>query len=162
MTESNSIEPIEKLFEKLKVDAVFGEPIKEGDVTLIPVADVGVGFGFGSGQNPAAQEEAGEAGSGQGMGLWEAPRGALGHWIDISGGKIRNYQCVVPTTWNCSPKDAQGQSGPVEQALIGTVINDIENPFGIGRIVRGFVPCLACAVHLITPKGKELGRYRIV
>ena len=68
MTESNSMEPIEKLFEKLKVDAVFGEPIKEGDVTLIPVADVGVGFGFGSGQNPAAEKEEGEAESGQGMG----------------------------------------------------------------------------------------------
>ena len=68
MTESNSIEPIEKLFEKLKVDAVFGEPIKEGDVTLIPVADVGIGFGFGSGQNPAAKEDGGEAESGQGMG----------------------------------------------------------------------------------------------
>ena len=68
MTESNTIEPIEKLFEKLKVDAVFGEPIKEGDVTLIPVADVGVGFGFGSGHNPAAEGEEGEAESGQGMG----------------------------------------------------------------------------------------------
>ena len=68
MTESNAIEPIEKLFEKLKVDAVFGEPIKEGDVTLILVADVGVGFGFGSGQNPAAEDEGGEAESGQGMG----------------------------------------------------------------------------------------------
>ena len=68
MTESNAIKPIEKLFEKLKVDAVFGEPIKEGDVTLIPVADVGVGFGFGSGQNPAAEGEGGEAESGQGMG----------------------------------------------------------------------------------------------
>lgn len=68
MTESNAIEPIEKLFEKLKVDAVFGEPIKEGNVTLIPVADVSVGFGFGSGQNPAAKEEGGEVESGQGMG----------------------------------------------------------------------------------------------
>ena len=68
MTETNSIEPIEKLFEKLKVDAVFGEPIKEGDVTLIPVADVGVGFGFGSGQNPAAAAEGGETESSQGMG----------------------------------------------------------------------------------------------
>ena len=68
MSESNSIKPIEQLFEKLKVDAVFGEPIKEGDVTLIPVADVGVGFGFGSGQNPAAEQEEGEAESSQGMG----------------------------------------------------------------------------------------------
>ena len=68
MTESNAIEPIEKLFEKLKVDAVFGEPIKEGDVTLIPVADVGVGFGFGTGQNRAAEQEGGEAESSRGMG----------------------------------------------------------------------------------------------
>jgi uncharacterized spore protein YtfJ len=68
MTESNLIEPIEKLFDKLKVDAVFGEPIKEDDVTLIPVADVGVGFGFGSGQNPTAEQEGDEAEIGQGMG----------------------------------------------------------------------------------------------
>jgi uncharacterized spore protein YtfJ len=68
MTESNAIEPIEQLFEKLKVDAVFGEPIKEGDVTLIPVADVGVGFGFGSGQNPAVEEDGDDADRGQGMG----------------------------------------------------------------------------------------------
>jgi hydrogenase large subunit len=101
-------------------------------------------------------------GSAQGMGLWEAPRGALGHWIDISGSKIKNYQCVVPTTWNCSPMDDEGNHGPAEQALIGTTIQDLENPFEIGRIVRSFDPCIACAVHMITPKGKEIGRFRIV
>ena len=107
-------------------------------------------------------EDCSVPGSAQGMGLWEAPRGALGHWINISGGKIKNYQCVVPTTWNCSPVDDSGNHGAAEQALIGTTIQDLDNPFEIGRIVRSFDPCIACAVHMITPRGKEIGRYRIV
>lgn len=98
----------------------------------------------------------------EGMGLWEAPRGALGHWISINGGKIKNYQCVVPTTWNFSPADDQGQPGPLEQAITGTTIRDENNPFEIVRIVRSFDPCLACAVHLVTPKGTELGKFRVV
>ena len=96
-----------------------------------------------------------------GMGLWEGPRGALGHWITIKDGVIANYQCVVPTTWNCSPRDDQGQPGPVEQALEGTKVRDMENPFELVRIVRSFDPCIACAVHLVTPKERELGRFRI-
>ena len=96
-----------------------------------------------------------------GMGLVCGPRGALGHWIRIEDHKIANYQCVVPTTWNASPRDDQGQPGPIEQALIGTKIKDEENPFEIVRIVRSFDPCLACAVHVMTPKGRDLGRFRI-
>lgn len=96
-----------------------------------------------------------------GMGLVCGPRGALGHWIRIQDGKIANYQCVVPTTWNASPKDDHGQPGPIEQALVGTNIRDEDNPFEIVRIVRSFDPCLACAVHVITPKGQELGQFRI-
>ncbi|HEM61575.1 MAG TPA: nickel-dependent hydrogenase large subunit [Chloroflexi bacterium] len=96
-----------------------------------------------------------------GMGLVCGPRGALGHWIQIEDGKIANYQCVVPTTWNASPRDDKGQPGPIEQALIGTKIRDERNPFEIVRIVRSFDPCLACAVHVITPRGTELGQYRI-
>lgn len=84
---------------------------------------------------------------GQGMGLTEAPRGALGHWITISGGRIGSYQCVVPTTWNCSPRDDKGAPGPVEQALAGTPIADPENPLEAARVIRSFDPCLACAVH---------------
>lgn len=97
----------------------------------------------------------------EGMGLWEAPRGALGHWISIKDSKIANYQCVVPTTWNASPKDDQGQPGPIEQAVTGTRIKDESNPFEIVRIVRSFDPCIACAVHLVTPKGTELGRFKV-
>lgn len=96
-----------------------------------------------------------------GEGLWEAPRGALGHWINIEDKKIKNYQVITPTAWNASPKDAQGQPGPIEQAINGTKIRDNDNPFEIVRIVRSFDPCLACAVHLITPKGDTIGKFRV-
>ncbi|MBN1912272.1 MAG: nickel-dependent hydrogenase large subunit [Pirellulales bacterium] len=84
---------------------------------------------------------------GTGVGLTEAPRGALGHWLTIRDYRIANYQCVVPTTWNCSPRDDRGQPGAVEQALAGATIQDPKHPIEIGRIVRSFDPCLACAVH---------------
>ena len=96
-----------------------------------------------------------------GMGIVEAARGALGHWIEIKEGKIANYQCVVPSTWNLCPRDDQGQPGPVEQALTGVKIRDEANPFEIVRIIRSFDPCLACAVHLLTPKGRNLGEFRV-
>jgi hydrogenase large subunit len=83
----------------------------------------------------------------QGMGLTDAARGALGHWIEIKGKKIANYQAVVPTTWNASPRDDNGNPGPIEQALIGTKVKDKDNPFELVRIVRAFDPCLACAIH---------------
>ncbi len=84
-----------------------------------------------------------------GMGLVEASRGALGHWIRIDEGRIANYQVITPSTWNISPKDDKGQPGPLEQALIGTRIRDESNPFEIVRIVRSFDPCLACSVHVL-------------
>jgi len=93
---------------------------------------------------------------GDGMGLTEAPRGALGHWIRIKEKVIDNYQLVVPTTWNASPRDDENQPGPLEKALLGLKIKDYANPFEIVRCVRSFDPCLACAVHLITPKRKKL------
>lgn len=100
--------------------------------------------------------------SASGMGLWEASRGALGHWITIKDKKIARYQCVVPTTWNASPCDDKGQPGPIEQALVGASVKDTENPFTVVRIVRSFDPCIACAVHLITPKGRTLSEFRVV
>lgn len=98
---------------------------------------------------------------GAGMGLVDAARGALGHWVEVKDKQIANYQCVVPTTWNCSPRDDKEQPGPVEQALIGTKVKDENNPFEIVRIVRSFDPCIGCAVHLITPKGSSLGKFRV-
>jgi hydrogenase large subunit len=96
-----------------------------------------------------------------GMGLVEGARGALGHWIEIRNKRISRYQCVVPSTWNMSPRDDQGQPGPVEQALIGTRVKDEANPFELVRIVRSFDPCLACAIHVVTPKGRSLTRFRV-
>ncbi|MGB9698354.1 MAG: nickel-dependent hydrogenase large subunit [Thermodesulfobacteriota bacterium] len=96
-----------------------------------------------------------------GVGIIDAARGALGHWMEIKDKKIANYQCVVPTTWNASPRDDSDTPGPIEQALIGTRVKDEQNPFEIVRIVRSFDPCMACAVHMLTPKGSELGRFRI-
>ncbi len=85
--------------------------------------------------------------TGSGYGLTEAPRGALGHWLQIEDYKIKRYQCVVPTTWNCSPRDDKGVPGAVEAALAGTIVADPAQPIELARIVRSFDPCLACAVH---------------
>ncbi|MFH1092889.1 MAG: nickel-dependent hydrogenase large subunit [Candidatus Omnitrophota bacterium] len=98
--------------------------------------------------------------SSEGAGMTEAPRGALGHWIRIENKKIANYQAVVPTTWNCSPRDADLQRGPLEQALIGCPVPDVDNPLNIVRIVRSFDPCLACAVHLTKPNG-QMKKFRV-
>ena len=100
---------------------------------------------------------------GAGMGLHEAPRGALGHWIKIKDYKIENYQAVVPTTWNGGPRDEKGQRGPIEEALVGTPVKDQENPIELVRVVRAFDPCIACAVHVLEIKGdfKEVKRFII-
>ena len=97
----------------------------------------------------------------KGMGLAEAPRGALGHWVRIENGKISNYQAVVPSTWNAAPRDYKGRLGAYEAALIGTKVADPEQPLEIIRTVHSFDPCIACAVHVVDTKGKELGVYKI-
>ena len=96
-----------------------------------------------------------------GMGLTEGPRGALGHWISIKDKKIDRYQCVVPTTWNASPKDDKKQPGPIEQALMGTPVADSDNPIEPCRVVRSFDPCLACAIHIIEPE-KDVKKFKVV
>lgn len=87
--------------------------------------------------------------SGKGIGLTEAARGALGHWIVIENGKIANYQAVVPTTWNASPRDDRGKPGPIEIALVGTAIKNEAAPLEAARVVRAYDPCLACAIHTV-------------
>ncbi len=89
--------------------------------------------------------------SGTGIGLTEAPRGALGHWVNISAGKTARYQIVTPTCWNASPKDQNGLRGPIEQALMGTPVMNINEPVEVVRVVHSFDPCLACAVHVMRP-----------
>jgi hydrogenase large subunit len=96
-----------------------------------------------------------------GAGFHEAPRGALGHWVHIRDGKIDRYQCVVPSTWNAGPRDASGTPGPYESALIGTPVHDPEQPLEILRTVHSFDPCMACGVHVVDPKGRELARVTV-
>jgi len=100
-----------------------------------------------------------------GYGLAEAPRGALGHWIKIEGRKVAKYQCVVPSTWNFSPKDNNATPGPVEQSLIGSFIGADADPgqqiVNILRLVHPFDCCIACAVHVVGPDGKEKLRFAI-
>jgi hydrogenase large subunit len=90
-------------------------------------------------------------------GLTEAPRGALGHWLKISGGKISHYQIITPTCWNASPRASGGGRGPIEKALIGTPVQNIDQPVEVVRVIHSFDPCLSCAVHVMRPdQGKKL------
>lgn len=93
-----------------------------------------------------------------GFGLEEAPRGSLGHWVEIENKHIVNYQAVVPSTWNAGPRDARGQRGAYEAALLNTPIADPERPLEVLRTVHSFDPCLACAVHVIDGQGHRYGR----
>jgi [NiFe] hydrogenase large subunit/hydrogenase large subunit len=96
-----------------------------------------------------------------GAGFHEAPRGALGHWVHIVDGEIANYQCVVPSTWNAGPRDAAGQLGPYEDALMGTPVADAEQPIEILRTLHSFDPCIACGVHVVDRSGRELAKVRV-
>jgi hydrogenase large subunit len=93
--------------------------------------------------------------TGSGIGLTEAPRGALGHWVQISNGKLSHYQIISPTSWNASPMDDYGQHGAMEQALIGTTVKDPQNPIELLRVVHSFDPCLSCSVHTVRPGDKR-------
>ncbi|MFZ3216478.1 MAG: nickel-dependent hydrogenase large subunit [Candidatus Acidiferrales bacterium] len=94
----------------------------------------------------------------QGFGFFEAPRGSLGHWVEIEDQAIKNYQAVVPSTWNAGPRDARGQRGPYESALLKTPVADPERPLEILRTVHSFDPCLACAVHVVDARRHVLAR----
>ena len=94
--------------------------------------------------------------TGQGIGLTEAPRGALGHWVKVDAGKISHYQVITPTCWNASPRDANGVKGPIERALVGTPIEKADQPVEALRVIHSFDPCLSCAVHVMRPDGKPV------
>ncbi len=102
----------------------------------------------------------GEVPDGEGVGLVQAPRGSLGHWGRVEDGRIAHYQIITPTTWNASPRDSENVRGPMEQALLGTPVRDIESPVEIGHVVRSFDPCLVCTVHALRPAGRARGGTR--
>jgi Ni,Fe-hydrogenase I large subunit len=95
-----------------------------------------------------------------GAGFHEAPRGALGHWVHIQNGSIANYQCIVPSTWNAGPRDAAGNRGPYESALLGTPVADPNKPVEILRTIHSFDPCMACGVHVVDAKRREITQVR--
>jgi hydrogenase large subunit len=98
----------------------------------------------------------------EGMGFHEAPRGLLSHWVVINNGAIANYQAVVPTTWNASPRDAKGVAGPYEASLVGNPIADANHPLEVIRTIHSFDPCLACAVHTFDINGKNISKVKVL
>jgi [NiFe] hydrogenase large subunit len=100
--------------------------------------------------------------AGDGVGFVSAPRGGLSHWIRIEEQKIGNFQLVVPTTWNMSPRDAAGVMGPLEEALVGTPIADPKRPVELLRTVHSFDPCIACAIHVIDPDSNEKRVFKVL
>ena len=97
--------------------------------------------------------------TGTGIGLTEAPRGALGHWVSVATSKISKYQIVTPTCWNASPMDDAGKVGPIEKALIGTHVANNAQPVELLRIVHSFDPCTGCSVHVMSPEGIEMSKF---
>ena len=98
----------------------------------------------------------------KGFGFHEAPRGTLSHWIVIEDGRIKNYQLVVPSTWNAGPRDEKGQLGPYEASLLNNPIAEPNKPLEVLRTVHSFDPCIACAVHMLDPYGKEVTRVKVL
>jgi hydrogenase large subunit len=98
----------------------------------------------------------------EGVGTHEAPRGTLSHWVVVDGGKIRNYQAVVPSTWNASPRDNAGTPGPYEASLLRNPIADPEKPLEVIRTIHSFDPCMACACHTFDSSGMPHATVRVL
>ena len=98
----------------------------------------------------------------EGVGVHEAPRGTLSHWVVVKGGVLSNYQAVVPTTWNASPRDEDDTPGPYESSLVGTPVADPEKPLEILRTVHSFDPCMACACHTLDPEGRTIAVLKVL
>jgi hydrogenase large subunit len=115
---------------------------------------------IGKGDTAIFNEPVFPKGEQRGFGFHEAPRGTLSHWIVIQDGKIKNYQAVVPSTWNAGPRDEKNQPGPYEASLVGNPVANAELPLEILRTVHSFDPCLACAIHTLDPEGREIARVK--
>jgi Ni,Fe-hydrogenase I large subunit len=93
--------------------------------------------------------------TGDGVGFWGASRGALSHWLRVRDGEVERYQILTPTGWNLGPRDADGNPSVFEEAVVGTPVDDFEQPIDVLRIIRSFDPCLGCAVHVSGPGDRE-------
>jgi hydrogenase large subunit len=117
---------------------------------------------IGAGDTDIFNEPVFPKGEVRGFGFHEAPRGALSHWVVIEDGAIKNYQAVVPSTWNAGPRDEHEQMGPYEASLMGNPVADTDRPLEVLRTVHSFDPCLACAIHTMDPEGRELSNVMAV
>ncbi len=115
---------------------------------------------IGRGDTAIFNEPVFPKGEQQGFGFHEAPRGTLSHWIVIENGRIKNYQAVVPSTWNAGPRDGKDQPGPYEASLVGNPVADPERPLEVLRTIHSFDPCIACAIHTLDVEGREIARVR--
>ena len=97
----------------------------------------------------------------RGYGFHEAPRGTLSHWVVIDNGKIKNYQCVVPSTWNAGPRNQNDAMGPYEASLVGNPVADPNRPLEVLRTIHSFDPCLACAIHLADAQGRPIIQVKV-
>ncbi|MFY9906373.1 MAG: nickel-dependent hydrogenase large subunit [Terriglobales bacterium] len=102
------------------------------------------------------------SGEQEGVGTHEAPRGTLSHWVVVKDGKIKNYQAVVPSTWNASPRDASGAHGPYEASLLHTPLARPEEPLEVLRTIHSFDPCMACACHTFDPSGQQITKVKVL
>jgi hydrogenase large subunit len=98
----------------------------------------------------------------RGFGFHEAPRGTLSHWVVIDNGKIKNYQAVVPSTWNAGPRNQHDAMGPYEAALVGNPVADPARPLEVVRTIHSFDPCLACAIHLADAQGQPITKVKVL
>lgn len=117
---------------------------------------------IGSGDTKTVNKPTFPAGEQRGFGFHEAPRGVLSHWVVIENGKIKNYQCVVPSTWNAGPRNGNDAPGPYEAALVGNPVADPEKPLEVLRTVHSFDPCLACAIHLVDGESREIVKVKVL
>jgi hydrogenase large subunit len=119
---------------------------------LLPAMEVWLSEMTGDGKLYTPAKEIVE---GEGFGLTQASRGALGHWVQLHAGKIEHYQIITPTAWNASPRDSCGTRGPWEEALIGTALRDQSTPVELGHVVRSFDACLVCTVHTLARQSRS-------
>ena len=117
---------------------------------------------IGKGDVTSFNEPVFPSGEQRGFGFHEAPRGTLSHWVVIENGKIKNYQAVVPSSWNAGPRDEKGQKGPYEASLVGNPIADPKRPLEVLRTIHSFDPCLACAIHTVDVEGQEIARVKVL
>jgi len=152
--------PVEALFSTLGRTAARGlETVAIGDAMQRWVMELVENLKSGDTKTYQSWEMPDSA---QGVGLNDVARGSLGHWINIEDKKIKNYQYVVPSTWNLGPRCSAGKPGPVEEALIGTPVADPKKPLEILRTVHSFDPCIACGVHVIDPDSNQVYKIKVL